>query len=421
MTTRIYDIAIIGAGASGLICAISAVKTNNKLKIVLLESNDRVGKKILATGNGKCNLANDDTNVENNYYSNDIRFVTKVFDKYNSKDNINFFKELGLICRSDEEGRIYPFSQHASSVLDCLRNECDRLNVETICSFKPISVKKENDKFRIESNDSVIICNSLIIATGGMSYLVNSKSFGGYDILKTFGHKVSDLYPALVALKTDTPIKSLKGLRSPAVVSLYENSEKVQTENGEVQFTEHGLSGIAVMQLSQRVSRGIVQNKKSKFEISLDLMPLYTEAEIAEIIKNKTKLNSAILTVEVLGGIFHKMLGRAVVLKSLKDSAPEKCGNLSDAQIKNIAKTIKDFRFVITGTLGFSNSQVTGGGVKLNQFNPDTMESTIVNRLYAAGEVLDVVGACGGFNLNWAWSSGRIAGESAAKRSIKNA
>ncbi|MBR5272974.1 MAG: aminoacetone oxidase family FAD-binding enzyme [Clostridia bacterium] len=420
MTAKIYDIAIIGAGAAGLVSAISAAQTSDKIKVVLLESNDRVGKKILATGNGKCNLANTDEDVKSNYFSYDVSFIEKVFEKINYKDNLKFFSELGLVCRTDDEGRIYPYSQHASSVLDCLRNECDRLGVETICSFKTNLIKKNINNFIISSDNSTIICNSLIVATGGMSYLINKKSLSGYDILKSFGHKTTELYPALVALKTDAPIKSLKGIRSPAVVSLFENGKKVQSESGEVQFTEHGISGIAVMQLSQRVSRGNVQNNRIKFDVSIDLMPSHTEDEIMSIINSNVKRSPETLTVELLCGIFHKMLARAIAIKALNGRLPERSNLLTQEQIINISRTIKDFRFKVTSTMGFSNSQVTGGGVMLDTFSPYTMESTVVEGLYAVGEVLDVVGACGGFNLNWSWSSGRIAGESAAKRSVKN-
>ncbi len=420
MINETYDIAIVGAGASGLACAISAAKQTNKSKIVLIENKDRVGKKILATGNGKCNLSNTDTNTEKNYHSSDIDFVKRVFECYSSEDNVNFFNELGLICKVDDEGRIYPYSQHSSSVLDALRNECDRLNIDIKCSVTINSVKKDREKFNILTNDSTLVCDSLVIATGGMSY-ANSKTLSGYDILKNFGHKITELYPSLVALKVQSPIKSLKGIRSPATVSLYINSNKVQSEVGEVQFTEQGLSGIAVMQLSQKISHGISQGKKDNYVVSIDLMPSHTAKDINDIICKKISLNSNTQPLELLCGIFHKMLARAIVTTALKNNIPENISLLNSKQISSIIKCIKDFEFKIIGTTGFANAQVTGGGAKLSQFNAKTMESTVTKGLYAVGEVLDVVGACGGFNLNWAWSSGRIAGASAAKRSKTDA
>lgn len=420
MKTVAYDIAIVGAGASGLTCAISAAHKNNDLQIILLEGKDRVGKKVLATGNGKCNLSNTDTNIEKNYFSNDIDSVKKIFDIYGYEDNIKFFAELGLVCRTDNEGRIYPYSQHSSSVLDALRNECDKMHIETRCDVNINDVKKEQGKFKIFTDDTVIISDKLIVATGGMSY-VNKQNLSGYDILKKFGHSITELYPSLVALKVQAPIKSLKGIRFPATVTLYIDNKKAQSEEGEVQFTEQGISGIAVMQLSQRISRGIAQRKKESYTVALDLMPHHTHEAIAEIINKKAASNAATPTLELLCGIFHKMLARAIIISALKKDLPEAISSLSSKQIDDIVKCIKSFEFKIIDTMGFANAQVTGGGAKLEQFNAATMESTTIKGLYAVGEVIDVVGACGGFNLNWAWSSGRIAGESAAKRSKENA
>lgn len=420
MKTKMYDLAIIGAGASGLTCAIAAAQKCGKLKIILLENKDRVGKKILATGNGKCNLSNTDKSVEGNYNSSDIASVKEALDIYNSEDNVDFFSKLGLVCRIDGEGRIYPYSQHSSSVLDSLRNECDRLNIEAKCSVTINSVKKEQGKFKILTDETTVVCESLVIASGGMSY-VNSNKLSGYDILRDFGHDLTELYPSLVALKVKNPIKSLKGLRVPATATLYVNNLETQSEIGEIQFTEQGISGIAVMQLSQRISRGIAQKKKESYTVSLDLMPSYTMEEITKIIKEKITLNSEAPTTELLCGIFHKMLARAIIIDALKKDFPENVDSLSENNIRAIVKSIKKFDFSIADTMGFANAQVTGGGARLNQFNCKTMESNLTVGLYAAGEVLDVVGACGGFNLNWAWSSGRIAGESAAVRSNKNA
>lgn len=420
MKTLTYDIAIIGAGASGLACAIAAAHKNKALKIVLLENKDRVGKKILATGNGKCNLSNIDTNIENNYHSSNIDSVKIIFDIYDYKDNIKFFSDLGLICRTDQEGRIYPYSQHSSSVLDALRNECDKLQIETRCSVNVTDVKKEQGKFKIITDDAVITSDKLVIATGGMSY-VNKQILSGYDILKKLGHNITELYPSLVALKAQTPIKSLKGIRFPATVTLYINDKEAQSQEGEVQFTEQGISGIAVMQLSERISRGMAQRKKESYTIALDLMPHHTHEEIVEIINKKIASNISTPTIEMLCGIFHKMLARALIISALKKDIPEAASALNSRQIDSIAKCIKHFEFKIIDTMGFANAQVTGGGAKFNQFNANTMESTITKGLYAVGEVVDVVGACGGFNLNWAWSSGRIAGENAAKRSKENA
>lgn len=420
MKTEIYDLAIIGAGASGLSCAIAAAHKSSNFKILLLENKDRVGKKILATGNGKCNLSNTDKNVEKNYHSNDINFVKNVFDAYSADDNVLFFNKLGLICRSDNEGRIYPYSQHSSSVLDALRNECDRLDINTKCSVTINDVKKEQEKFKIITDNEIIICDNLVVSSGGMSY-VNSQKLSGYDILKKFGHTITDLYPSLVALKVKNPVKSLKGIRIPAVATLYVNSQQAQTESGEIQFTEQGISGIAIMQLSQRIARGIAYRKKESYTVSLDLMPTYTEESIIKIIKEKIELNAETPTYELLCGIFHKMLARAIIVAALKMNIPEKIASLNSKNIEAIVNCIKSFKFDIVGTMGFANAQVTGGGAQLNQFNPETMESNLTKGLYAAGEVLDVVGACGGFNLNWAWSSGRIAGESAVKRSKKDA
>ena len=417
MNYRIYDIAVIGAGAGGLSCCIAAKKRDGGASVVLLENKDRVGKKILATGNGKCNLSNLNENTVGNYYSPDLSFVNTVLSKYTNKSNIEFFGEIGLVCRADSEGRVYPFSAYAGSVCDALRYECDRLGVETLCNFKTKGVTLRGGIFEIVSADGQIVrAKNAVIATGGRSY-DGEVGVSGYEILKSFGHKINKTYPSLVPLKTEKPKKQLKGLRVLAKASLYCDSEFIKSEMGEIQFTDYGLSGIAIMQLSGIVSRTLADAGEKHFEIRLDLMPEYSKEQVESIISERILKRPDESADELLSGVFRRAISAAIVDETpgyARESKPDLM------QIKYIANTVKSFRFKVVGTAGFANAQVTGGGADTLEFDPNTMESKIVKGLYACGEILDVQGVCGGFNLNWAWSSGRLAGVSAAERKNKD-
>lgn len=393
------DILIIGGGASGLAAAIEAARTDPAKTVTVLEHLPKAGKKILATGNGRCNLGN--LNAASHPYTN-RKFAQPVIEEYGTQSLIDFFKSMGLYTRADSEGRLYPLSNSAASVLDALRFECERLNVKIICEEKATKIKKADGGFTVNEKYQA---KKVIVATGGKSAPSQGSDGSGYPLLKSLGHSLTPLNPSLVQIKTDTAhIKALKGVRAKAKLMLSTGD----SSEGEILFTDYGISGIAAMDLS----RFIKQDKKAV--ISLDLLPDFTEDEAKEIITRISKHNPAISADSMLGGIIHKAIGTAAIKASL-GFLPKTAGEISGKQAAVIAATLKDFRLNVTGTKGFNDAQVTSGGADIKEFDNRTMMSKKVSNLFACGEVLDVDGACGGFNLAWAFASGRLAGRSAAE------
>ena len=393
------DILIIGAGASGLAAAIEAARTAPEKNVTVLEHLPKAGKKILATGNGRCNLGN--LNAADHRYTN-AKFAQPVIEKYGTQSLIDFFESMGLFTRADSEGRLYPMSNSAASVLDALRFECEKLGVKIICEEKATQIKKSGNGFTVNNN---ITAEKVIFATGGKAAPSQGSDGSGYPLLKSLGHSITPLSPSLVQIKTDTAsIKSLKGVRAKAKLTLSTggNSE------GEILFTDYGVSGIAAMDLS----RFIKQDKKT--EISLDLLPDFTQEAAKDIIISIARHNPAMPAESMLGGIIHKAIGTAAIKASL-GFMPKTAGEIKPKQAAVIAATLKDFRLSVTGTKSYNDAQVTRGGADVSEFDNSTMMSKKVKNLFACGEVLDVDGACGGFNLAWAFASGRLAGKSAAE------
>ncbi len=393
------DILIIGAGASGLTAAIEAARTAPDKSVTVLEHLPKAGKKILATGNGRCNLGN--LNAASHRYTN-AKFAQPIIEKYGVDSLISFFESMGLFTRADSEGRLYPMSNSAASVLDALRFECEKSGVKIICEEKATQIKKSDGGFNINGN---IQAKKVIVATGGKAAPSQGSDGSGYPLLKSLGHTLTQLSPSLVQIKTDTaPIKSLKGVRAKAKLTLSTGG----SNEGEILFTDYGVSGIAAMDLS----RFVKQDKKA--EISLDLLPDFTQDDAKEIIIRISRHNPAMPAESMLGGIIHKAIGTAAIKASL-GFMPKTAGEIKPKQAAVIAATLKDFRLTVTGTKNYNDAQVTRGGADVSEFDNSTMMSRKVKNLFACGEVLDVDGACGGFNLAWAFASGRLAGKSAAE------
>ncbi|MBQ7294594.1 MAG: aminoacetone oxidase family FAD-binding enzyme [Clostridia bacterium] len=393
-------VAVIGGGASGLCCAIEAAKGAH-CEVTVYESKDRVGKKLLATGNGRCNMLNCYATADD--YSAPS-FVRGVLEKYDAAFVRRFFEELGLYSRQDEEGRVYPLSNQATSVLDVLRFECERLGVETLCSAEITSIKYKSGKFLLSDGkayDRVALC------CGGKA---GAKNFGGYELLKDLGHTVTKLMPALTKLtvKDNTYTRQLKGIRHKTELSLYIDGEKTATENGELLFTDYGLSGIAVMQLSSLIARHM-RHGKSLPEICCDFVPDMSFNELCDSIKKITLHNKDLKCENLLTGFMPKKLGEAVV-KSAGVPITKAVGQLSDKEIKSIASLAKKFSFTVFGLRPFDDAQVVSGGASLREFDSVTLQSLKYKNLYACGELLDVDGPCGGYNLLWAFASGIAVG-----------
>ena len=398
-------IAIIGAGASGLAAAIEAKKTNSRNSVMLFEKNQRVGKKILVTGNGKCNLTNIDASGEAYFPLNG--FVDKALNEYDVENTLGFFEKIGLYTYSDEEGRVYPLSNQASTVLDVLRFECNRLGVETLCDYKVKTVEKREKGFVINGS---FYFDRVIVACGGKSNPIHGSDGSGYDILSSFGHTTRNIRPALVPLVCFDFPKNLKGVRSECNCALFENGVLSVETSGEVQFTDYGLSGIPIMNIS-----GFTDFESgNSYSVRLDLVPSLTYEEVSDFILDRLEKDENGNAENLLSGIVNKQLGLAVI-KLLGINQNDKNSSINKAFVGKIADTLKGWTVEVKNTKGFDFSQVTAGGISTDEFDGETLESKLVDGLFACGEIFDVFSQCGGFNLQWAWSSGRLAGKSAAE------
>ncbi|MBQ3265884.1 MAG: aminoacetone oxidase family FAD-binding enzyme [Ruminococcus sp.] len=394
---------IIGGGAAGLLCAIRAAERHPDKTIVILEKADRVGKKLLVTGNGRCNLTHIGADAESYHGEGSEQLINILFKKYSTENVLRCFHKLGLLTHADSEGRVYPLSNQASSVLDVLRRRIAKLSIEERCSTEIKSVQKTADGYEIVAADMRIAAKKLVIASGGRADYAGRES-GSRELLRSLGLSMSPLSPSLspVTVKNDL-LRSLKGIRAQAQVSLVKNGKIVKSERGEVQFAENALSGICVFNLSREANRG-------GFEIHLDLLPDFTNEQIISEITARIADDPDAPAGEIFTGMFHKNIGLALLKTSgIRPSAL--CNDISEKEIKTLCRHISDWRFVCEENRDFKKAQVTAGGVRLSEIDPHTFESKRHKGLYIVGEALDVDGDCGGYNLQFAFASGLCAGD----------
>lgn len=397
-----YSLAVIGAGASGLVAAITHKTAYPEHEVLLLEKMPRVGKKILATGNGRCNMTNlgakpDDYNCPD--------FVSPTLSEYPPESNVDFFKKIGLFTCADSEGRVYPYSFNASSVLNCLRNECVRLGIETLTDFfvKDVMVLK-NGAFCI--NDE-IECEKLIIACGGKSSSVHGSDGSGYKLLEKLSHTITPPKPSLVQICTDSKVvRKLKGIRVRGKLTLEKNDRVCGESHGEILFTDYGISGIASLDVSMFIAR---EKTCSGLKIVLDMAQDHSEKELTDYILYEAESSPLSPCENALSFILPQKAGE-VFVKECGIDAQKSFSDLTENDIKKLVRILKSFTLDVVGTKGFDMSQVTCGGAVTDEFSNVTLQSKKVKNLYCCGEILDVDAGCGGYNLQWAWSSGRLAG-----------
>ncbi len=399
-------VGIIGAGASGMAAALAASE-NADVQVILLERQARVGRKLQATGNGRCNLSNIHADVVH-YNGEHPEFVTPAIHNFNPTDTLAWFRQLGLYTIIEDSGKVYPYSDQANSVVDILRLNLDKPNIDLRLGFEVEKIWKKGDAFQISSKTDTVLCDKLIIACGGIAGSKLGGTMDGYKFLTKLGHKSTRLRPALVQLKTDWPgIAALKGVRANCHIALCHNGEKLAESAGELQLTEQGISGPVVFEISRDACTA-----PGQWSARLDFLPDWTEAELTEELLRRTQTNLPIE--ELLTGILHNRLGR-VLTKTAGVHGLKFVRELTKQQAADVSRVVKNLEIRLTEPLGMDSAQVTAGGIRTDEFNPETMESHLVPGLYACGEVLDIDGDCGGYNLQWAWSSGRCAGLHAGK------
>ena len=401
-------IGIIGGGASGMAAALAASENENA-QVLLFERQARLGRKLLATGNGRCNLSNIGMEMRN-YHGDQPDFAAYALEKYNVENTLQWFESLGLYTVAEESGRVYPYSDQANSVLDVLRFALEKPNVQVLTGFEVTKIRQNNPGFTVESADESYFCHKLIVACGGLAGSKLGGSMSGYKLLQKFGHHCTKLRPTLVQIKSDWPhCVSLKGVRANCHVSICQDEELYAANQGEIQFTEHGLSGPVIFDISRDVCR-----QKGRWDCYLDLLPDTPDywSWILPMLQRKRQTNLA--AEDLFTGILHNRLGR-VVVKEAGISLHAPIRQLEDWELEKACGTARNLHIPLTEPMGMDSAQVTAGGICTTEFDPETMESRLVSDLYACGEVLDIDGDCGGFNLQWAWSSGRCAGYAAGK------
>lgn len=402
------EIAVIGGGASGLMAAITAKKSGKE--VIILERKDRILKKVLITGNGRCNITNVNANISN-YFGKNISSVENILNRFTPQDTMDFFNELGIICNEENRGKVYPLSGQASSVVDALRFEAERLGIKIETEFYVRKIEKDGFKFRIYSEDrKKIEAGRVILAAGGQSYPELGSNGSGFELAKELGHSVTKLSPSIVQLKTEKhQVKGLQGIKTDVAVTAYGDNKKICTYDGELLFTDYGISGNVVFNIS------FVMPLYKNVEFEIDFMEKFDYNELYEILKERKRILSHLTMENYFNGMINKKLGQFLSKVSGIEKLSKPVKDLNDSDIRKLCTVLKKYRVKILETTGFKNAQVTAGGVSLDEVNTETLESKIVKGLYFSGEVLDVYGECGGFNLQWAWASGYIAGENSAK------
>ena len=392
---------MIGGGASGLAAAIEAAKGGASVKI--LERQQRVGKKLLLTGNGKCNLSN--TALTGDRYHGSVRYAHIL----RSFDAAQYFREMGLLLRTDAEGRQYPMSMTAASVLDALRITAEALNVRAFCDVQVTGLSRRKTGWCVYAGESEFHADAVILAAGG-SAAPNLGTDGSLlPMIEQLGHKIIKPRPAICTVRSDAErLRPLKGVRVRAEVSAVRGSSILKTERGEVQFNEDALSGICVMNLSRLASL-----YGHRLKIRLDLLPELSPGELAETVSMLIAQRGTLAASELLSGLLPKRVGERVVKETLGHLTTPSAALIPDAQtLERLCAVLKAWEFPVLGTAGFDKAQVTAGGVAGESVS-DTLESKVTPGLFFCGEILDLDGDCGGYNLAWAWASGRCAGANA--------
>lgn len=397
---------VLGGGASGMTAAIAAAERG--AEVVLLERQARLGRKLAATGNGRCNLTNLHA-AQSRYHGADPDFCRPALERFGVSDTLDRFRELGLLTAAEPSGRVYPYSDQANSVLDVLRFSLDRRGVRTVTGCEVKKIWARRDGYLLKTTGGDFEGDRLIVAAGGAAGGKLGGTDSGYRLLESLGHRCTKLYPALVQLTVEGgATRALKGVRAQAALELWDGQTRLARSEGEVQFTETGVSGPAAFDISRAASVG-----GPGLLLRLDFTPHLERDGLAALLARRCTVFPGLSADGLLTGMLHNRLGK-VLVKYAGIPAAAPLSTLDSGLLARAVEAVKGFTLVFSRTQGFDSAQVTAGGIATADFDPETMQSRLRPGLYACGEVLDIDGDCGGFNLQWAWSSGRLAGASAA-------
>ncbi len=394
-------IGVIGGGASGMAAAIAAA-ANPGNRVLLFERQARLGRKLQATGNGRCNLTNLHAGPTG-YHGDTPEFAGPAMERFPASETLQWFESLGLYAVAESSGRVYPYSDQANSVVDVLRFALDRENIVQYLGFEVEKIKKGKNGFLVIGREESCECDRLIVACGGLAGTKLGGSLSGYTILRSFGHRCTALRPALVQLKSSwNGCAQLKGVRANCIAQILHDGYVHARSAGELQFTDYGISGPVIFEVSRDACR-----EKGQWICRLDFLPHCSEESVlARLLQRR---NTRLPASELFTGILHNRLGR-VITADVGIAAYVPISQLEEEELRRVCQAVKSFELTLTEPMGMDAAQVTAGGIVTEEFDPGTMESRLVPGLYACGEVLDIDGDCGGYNLQWAWSSGRLAG-----------
>lgn len=401
-------VAVIGGGAAGMMAAITAAREG--VKVTILEHKDRIGKKILSTGNGRCNFTN--TYQTPACYRSDNRdFAWNIIQKFNVEKTISFFKELGIYPK-DRNGYLYPYSDQAAAILEVLQIEIAKLDICVMTEINVLDIQPVKRGIRVTTDKKTITVDSVILACGSKAAPVTGSDGSGYQLAKLLGHRIVPVLPALVQLRcAEKFYKSISGVRVQGTVEIYADDISLASDTGEIQLTNYGISGIPVFQVSRYAAKAIYQ--KQSVTAVLNFMPDMNKDEFLSFLQERITLCPHKTLDEFFTGIFPKKLCELWIRLS-RLPKEMRVSDLSGEQLEKLVLLIQYLRTHITETNAFEQAQICCGGVDTTEINPDTLESNYVPGIYFAGELLDVDGICGGYNLQWAWSSGFVAGREAA-------
>ncbi len=399
-------IIIVGGGASGILAAIAAAR--NGAQVTILERNPRIGKKILATGNGRCNYTNTLT-TQKDY--NHPEFVADALNLFSPDTTLKFFNQLGITPKIEDEGKTYPLSEQASSILDVLMYELTRLKVDVICNAHVQAITKNKQNFNITLSDkNEYKADRVILCTGGKAMPSSGSDGLGYPIARKLGHHVTTIFPALVKLKLVYPyLKQMDGVKISSIVQLLNQNKVIQEEKGDILFTSYGISGPTILQLSRKANELLLAHE----DVYLNVILVHSICK-ENIIKRFADSQEKPVDFSLVG-----LINKRLISALLKEAKIEKqntlVSELQEVEIQRIIDLLFNWHFKVAESKGFEDAQVTAGGIDVNEINSLTMESKLIPGLYFAGEVIDIDGPCGGFNLQWAWSSAYVAGVNASR------
>ena len=400
-------VAIIGAGASGLVCAIEAARKG--LHVTLFEKNGKVGRKILATGNGKCNISNEKISLER-YHGASVGFAKEALRRFDTFTCKAFFRSLGLEMREGEEGRLYPMSHQASSVVDMLLHEVRSLHVSIVLESEVSKIEKKGAEFILHVNAQTYVFDACVIATGSVAMPTLGSSGSGYAFAKSLGHSVIEPYPSLVQFVCDEPhLKEVSGVKMDANVELYIANQKRQSVQGDLLFTAYGLSGSAILDLSRKASHALVHDES--VHVVLDLLPTLSREALTSLLQKRLSVAKDKSLSLWLEGMIPKKLAHFII-ENTKIAHLKEASALGVKEIKKIVFALKALRLHVKATKGFESAEVCAGGVDVSELDAKNLMSKKIANLYFCGEVLDIDGDCGGFNLHFAWASGYLVGQS---------